>query len=46
MKHICEENGCRLVTDEEYERLMKIKKAKEELAKRSLLPKKYRKIKK
>lgn len=25
MKHICDENGCRIVSDEEYEKYMKEK---------------------
>lgn len=29
MKHICDENGCRLVSDEEYEKLMKKQQDKE-----------------
>ena len=29
MKHICDENGCRLVSDEEYEKLMKKQQEKE-----------------
>ena len=28
MKHICGENGCRWVTNEEYERLMKLEQEK------------------
>lgn len=29
MKHICDENGCRWVSNDEYERLMQLKKDKE-----------------
>ena len=29
MKHICDENGCRLVSDEQYEKYLKNEKLKE-----------------